>query len=329
MLHFRVFAITHPPRTPDFFAGLTPIPGTLVVLPPTTMSEASVAKLFPYLITSLRPYFLFSNSFACHTSEKSPSKSNHCLSSKFAINNSLSCHTSETPGGAFCQIRSRTNRLRSFFLLPSRDEKPVTASSLKSVLTNCDARNSFRIRSYENCRVSSAFFSLSALFLPRAFHNSFPFNGICTPSINSRVSEVPFRLRELCVLCDLCVNSDSFFGLSTVNFRHPHPPKQHRPSGAPRNALHWKVTRPAAAPIVRPPQKLMPDLLPSLVIVGRPNVGKSTLFNRLTGTRRSIVTNEPGITRDRIYGKAEWRGRALESFDTAGIVPDDKALIPH
>jgi GTP-binding protein len=72
----------------------------------------------------------------------------------------------------------------------------------------------------------------------------------------------------------------------------------------------------------------MTALLPSLVIVGRPNVGKSTLFNRLTGTRRSIVTNESGITRDRIYGKAEWRGRALEVVDTGGIVPDDKAVIP-
>src|SRR5215831_20224092 len=69
--------------------------------------------------------------------------------------------------------------------------------------------------------------------------------------------------------------------------------------------------------------------MPSLVIVGRPNVGKSTLFNRLTGTRRSIVTNEPGITRDRIYGKAEWRGRTLEIVDTGGILPDDKALIPQ
>ncbi|HKV23600.1 MAG TPA: ribosome biogenesis GTPase Der [Candidatus Acidoferrum sp.] len=73
----------------------------------------------------------------------------------------------------------------------------------------------------------------------------------------------------------------------------------------------------------------MPQKLPSLVILGRPNVGKSTLFNRLTGTRRSIVTDEPGITRDRIYGRAEWRGKALEIVDTGGIVPDDKALIPQ
>jgi len=73
----------------------------------------------------------------------------------------------------------------------------------------------------------------------------------------------------------------------------------------------------------------MAEKLPSLVIVGRPNVGKSTLFNRLTGTRRSIVTNEPGITRDRIYGRAEWLGKALEVVDTGGIVPDDKAVIPQ
>ena len=73
----------------------------------------------------------------------------------------------------------------------------------------------------------------------------------------------------------------------------------------------------------------MTERLPSLVILGRPNVGKSTLFNRLTGTRRSIVTNEPGITRDRIYGKAEWRGKTLEVVDTGGIIPDEKALIPQ
>ena len=68
--------------------------------------------------------------------------------------------------------------------------------------------------------------------------------------------------------------------------------------------------------------------LRSVVIVGRPNVGKSTLFNRLTGTRRSIVTNEPGITRDRIYGTAHWDGRAFEVVDTGGIVPEEKAGIP-
>ena len=72
----------------------------------------------------------------------------------------------------------------------------------------------------------------------------------------------------------------------------------------------------------------MTSKLPSIVIVGRPNVGKSTLFNRLTGTRRSIVTNEPGITRDRIYGTAQWDGRAFEVVDTGGIVPEDKAGIP-
>jgi GTPase len=72
----------------------------------------------------------------------------------------------------------------------------------------------------------------------------------------------------------------------------------------------------------------MPEKLPSLVIVGRPNVGKSTLFNRLTGTRRAIVTDEPGITRDRMYGKCEWRGKELEVVDTGGIVPQDKELIP-
>ncbi len=72
----------------------------------------------------------------------------------------------------------------------------------------------------------------------------------------------------------------------------------------------------------------MPADAPTFAIVGRPNVGKSTLFNRLTESRRSIVGDEPGITRDRIYGEVEWAGHTARIVDTGGIVPDDEALIP-
>ena len=65
-----------------------------------------------------------------------------------------------------------------------------------------------------------------------------------------------------------------------------------------------------------------------LAIVGRPNVGKSTLFNKMVGRRRAIVGDEPGITRDRLYGKVRWNGRQFRVVDTGGIVPEDKELIP-
>ena len=68
--------------------------------------------------------------------------------------------------------------------------------------------------------------------------------------------------------------------------------------------------------------------IPTLAIVGRPNVGKSTLFNRIVGSRRAIVGDESGITRDRLYGEAEWRGQRLRVVDTGGIIPDEKDFIP-
>ena len=61
----------------------------------------------------------------------------------------------------------------------------------------------------------------------------------------------------------------------------------------------------------------------TVVIVGRKNVGKSTIFNRLTGRRTSVVFKEPGVTRDRIYGEVNWRGKVFDLIDTGGFYPDE------
>src|SRR5712692_2233070 len=72
----------------------------------------------------------------------------------------------------------------------------------------------------------------------------------------------------------------------------------------------------------------MVERIPTIVIVGRPNVGKSTLFNRITKSRRAIVGDQPGITRDRMHGLARYDGRQFEVIDTGGIVVHDSEYIP-
>src|ERR1051325_334413 len=67
--------------------------------------------------------------------------------------------------------------------------------------------------------------------------------------------------------------------------------------------------------------------LPVVAIVGRPNVGKSTLVNRIVGRREAIVQEQPGVTRDRKGLEAEWNGRACPLMDTGGCLPADAASL--
>src|SRR5690625_2877153 len=68
-------------------------------------------------------------------------------------------------------------------------------------------------------------------------------------------------------------------------------------------------------------------MLPVVSIVGRPNVGKSTIFNRLVGSRKAIVDNEYGVTRDRHYGESFWNGRKFNLIDTGGYLPDETGVV--
>ena len=66
--------------------------------------------------------------------------------------------------------------------------------------------------------------------------------------------------------------------------------------------------------------------MPIVVLVGRPNVGKSSLFNRMIGRREAIVDDMPGVTRDRLYGEVEWNGRSFYAVDTGGILGEQSSF---
>jgi GTP-binding protein len=121
------------------------------------------------------------------------------------------------------------------------------------------------------------------------------------------------------------VPADNIAGRQT-----PHSTNIGRPDSPDTDIKAWRDAELLAAQLDLATASAASDtrILPLIAICGRPNVGKSTLFNRLTGSRRSIVGDEPGITRDRIYGEIEWMGADARIVDTGGVVPDDEALIP-
>jgi len=108
----------------------------------------------------------------------------------------------------------------------------------------------------------------------------------------------------------------------------PKSPKPTTSTESPAETRAWRDAEILAAQLDLAIDSAASRALPLIAICGRPNVGKSTLFNRLTGSRRSIVGDEPGITRDRIYGLIEWQSADARLVDTGGIVPDDPELIP-
>ena len=127
---------------------------------------------------------------------------------------------------------------------------------------------------------------------------------------------------------------------SLYNTQFMHPWGQAPPAVPNSNQVNCRVFDPAGQPGAAVPTRPLTRInansmsglatagLPTIAIVGRPNVGKSTLFNRIVGSRRAIVGDEPGITRDRLYGVAEWRGHPLRMVDTGGIIPEEKDFIP-
>ncbi len=100
------------------------------------------------------------------------------------------------------------------------------------------------------------------------------------------------------------------------------------PTESPAEIRAWREAEILAAQLDLAADSAASRALPLIAICGRPNVGKSTLFNRLTGSRRSSVGDEPGSTRDRLSGLIEWMGADARLVDTGGIVPDDPELIP-